>query len=47
MDDLLSGGQTVEQAWERNSTAIKIFNDAKFVLHKWNSDVTELEDTHD
>ena len=47
VDDLLNGGQTVQQARERKSTAIEIFNDAKFVLHKWNSNVIELEDTHD
>ena len=47
VDDLLNGGQTVQQARERKSTAIKIFNDAKFVLHKWNSNVIELEDAHD
>ena len=47
VDDLLNGGQTVQQARERKRTAIEIFNDAKFVLHKWNSNVIELEDTHD
>ena len=47
VDDLLNGGQTVQQARERKSTAIEIFDDAKFVLHKWNSNVIELEDTHD
>ena len=46
VDDLLNGGQTVQQAKEHKSTAIEIFNDAKFVLHKWNS-VTELEDPPD
>ena len=34
MDNLLNGGQTVEQDWKCKSTAIKIFSDAKFVLHK-------------
>ena len=47
MDDLLNGGQTVEQDWKRKSTAIKIFSEAKFVLHKWTTNVDELEDTHD
>ena len=37
VDDLLNGGQTVEQTWKSKSTAIEIFSDAKFVLHKWNS----------
>lgn len=44
VDDLLNGGQTVEEARKRKSTAI---DDAKFVLHKWNSNVAELEETHD
>ena len=47
VDDLLNGGQTVEEARKRMSTAIEIFDDAKFVLHKWNSNVAELEETHD
>lgn len=47
VDDLLSGGQTVQQARERKRSATEIFNDAKFVLHKWNSNAPELEDTHD
>ena len=44
--DLLSGGQTVDQAQERKNKAIEIFNDAGFVLHKWSSNATELEDSH-
>ena len=47
VDDLLSGGLSVEQARERKSSAIEIFNDARFVLHKWGSNVTELEDTRE
>ena len=47
VDDLLNGGQTIEEARKRKSTAIEIFDDAKFVLHKWNSNVAELEETHD
>ena len=47
VDDLLNGGQTVEDGRKRKSTAIEIFDDAKFVLHKWNSNVAELEETHD
>lgn len=42
VDDLLSGGQTVDQARERKSRAVEIL-----VLHKWNSNVTKLEDTFD
>ena len=47
VDNLLNGGQTVEEARKRKSTAIEIFDDAKFVLHKWNSNGAELEETHD
>ena len=47
VDDLLNGGQTDEEARKRKSTAIEIFDDAKFVLHQWNSNVAELEETHD
>ena len=32
---------------KRKSTAIEVFGDAKFVLHKWNSNVAELEETHE
>ena len=44
VDDLLSGAQTVEQAKEKKNRSIEVFNDAKFTLHKWNSNVVELED---
>ena len=33
IDDLLSGAQTVEQAKERKSKSIEIFDDAKFASH--------------
>ena len=45
-DDLLNGGQMVEEARKQKSNAIEVFSDAKFVLHKWNS-VAELEETHE
>ena len=47
VDDLLNGGQTAEEARKRKSTAIEVFSDAKFVLHKWNFNVAELEETHE
>ena len=47
VDDLRNGGQTAEEARKRKSTAIEVFSDAKFVLHKWNSNVAELEETHE
>ena len=43
MDDLLSGGQTVEKAREIKDTAREIFGKAFFQLHKWNSNVREIE----
>ena len=46
-DDLLNGGQMAEEARKRKSNAIEVFSDAKFVLHKWNSNVAELEETHE
>ena len=45
VDDLLSGGQTVEKAREIKDTAREIFGKASFQLHKWNSNTRELEVT--
>jgi hypothetical protein len=44
VDDLLSGGQTTEQAQHTKEMASEILRDATFQLHKWNSNVPELED---
>ena len=44
VDDLLSGKPTVASAMELKEGAIKIFEDAKFTLHKWHSNEPELED---
>jgi hypothetical protein len=46
VDDILTGGKDVTQAQLRKSTAVEIMDDAKFELHKWNSNVPELEDEH-
>ncbi len=43
VDDLLTGGQTIAQAADRKEKAIEVFEDAKFTLHKWNSNASELE----
>ena len=43
VDDLLTGGQTIAQAEDRRDRAVEIFEDAKFKLHKWNSNARELE----
>lgn len=43
VDDLLSGGATVQQAQYRKEHAIEVFNDAIFTLHEWHSNVPLLE----
>ena len=43
VDDLISGSESVSQALQVKETAIDVFNDTKFKLHKWQSNVQELE----
>ena len=43
MDDLISGGNTQEEARNLKESAISVFQEAKFKLHKWHSNVPELE----
>ena len=43
VDDLLTGGSTVEEAQQRKEFAVRVMIDATFKLHKWNSNATELE----
>jgi hypothetical protein len=43
VDDLLSGGATVQEAQTKKSKAKEIFQDARFNLHKWHSNESELE----
>ena len=43
VDDLLSGGLTVEQAETRKNLGREILEDATFHLHKWSSNVPALE----
>ena len=43
VDDLMSGAHTMEEAKELKCDAMKIFDDAKFKLHKWHSNVNKLE----
>ena len=45
VDDLLSGGATVEEAKELKEKAIEIFEDATFTLHKWQSNEPQLEES--
>ena len=43
VDDLISGAPTTSQARQLKREAVEIFEDGKFTLHKWNSNVRELE----
>ena len=43
VDNLITGGSTVQEAQQIKSSAIKIFNEARFQLHKWNANAPELE----
>ena len=43
VDDLISGGTAVNEVQELKRNAIEIFDDASFHLHKWHSNVPELE----
>ena len=43
VDDLITGDTTVEGAQQLKHRAVEIFNRAKFTLHKWHSNMLELE----
>ena len=43
VDDLISGSTTIEKAKQLRDGAIEIFEDAKFTLHKWNSNEDEIQ----
>ena len=43
VDDLLTGGKTVLEARVRKEKSNEVLNDATFQLHKWHSNVEELE----
>jgi hypothetical protein len=43
VDDLVSGGETVEKVSQLKETSKAIFNDATFQLHKWHSNIPALE----
>ena len=44
VDDLLTGGQNVQQTKARKEIAQEIMSDATFKLHKWHSNCPELEE---
>ena len=43
VDDLITGRESVNLALEAKQTAQTIFNEATFELHKWQSNVRDLE----
>ena len=45
VDDLIMGECTVEKAKKLKESAVEVFEDAKFELHKWASNDRELEGT--
>ena len=47
VDDLISGKPTVREPRKLREGAISVFADAKFKLHKWHSNVAELEEPED
>ncbi|XP_046863157.1 uncharacterized protein LOC124456893 [Xenia sp. Carnegie-2017] len=44
VDDIISGGCTVDEARKRKLEAIDIVDDATFILHKWASNAKELDE---
>ena len=47
LDDLITGSTTVPKVKELQENAIEVFADATFKLHKWHSNVDELEPASD
>ena len=43
IDDIIAGGESVSEVKEFKRGAIQVFGEAKFELHKWHSNVPELE----
>lgn len=43
VDDILSGGPTTKGVKQKKATTTEIFAQATFHLHKWHSNVKELE----
>ena len=44
VDDLITSDATIEEVQKVKETAIRVFEDVKFKLHKWHSNVKELDD---
>ena len=47
VDDLLTGGATTEEVIQKKATTTEIFQQATFQLHKWHSNVKQLELTEE
>ena len=43
VDDLVTGGTSVQEVREKKEASVEIFKEASFHLHKWQSNVKELE----
>ena len=47
VDDLMSGGTTVEETEQKKAAVVEVFEDATFSIHKWHSNAPELEPTNE
>ena len=47
VDDVIGGGDSMESTKKFKENIVKIFNEAGFKLHKWHSNVAELEKEED
>ncbi len=43
VDDLMTGGRTVKETEQKKATAVEVFEDATFTIHKWHLNAPELE----
>ena len=43
VDDLVTGDNNFEEVKEIKQTSVLLFKKGGFILHKWNSNVPELE----
>ena len=43
VDDVITGGQTVPEVPTLKETAVAVFGEAQFKLHKWHANAPELE----
>jgi len=43
VDDIISGGSTTDEVQDLKKTIASVFGEAKFIMHKWNSNDPQLE----